>query len=82
MLLPAQLAGTVLLPPIHVHSCVEGWNSHRSFSSPKFPLASTPSPPKSQKLPLLSVQVAALSRAPGMLPAAAAPNVPYTPGWP
>jgi hypothetical protein len=80
VVLPAQLAGTVLLPPIQVHCCVEGLNSQRSLSSPKFPLASAPSPPKSQKLPLLSVQVAALSRPPGVLPGEGVPNVPYTPG--
>ena len=57
----------MLRPPIHVHCMVVGLNSHRSFSAPKFPLASLPSPPKSQKLPLPSVQVAAPSRPPGML---------------
>ena len=77
-MLPAQLAGRVLLPPIHVHCLLVGLNSQRSFSAPKFSLASNPSPPKSRKLPLLSVQVAALSRPPGMLPAEGVPNVPYT----
>ena len=41
-----------------------------------------PQPPKSQKFPLLSVQLEADARLPGMFPAANVPNVPYTPYWP
>lgn len=40
-------------PPTQVHSLVEGLYSHRS---PKVPPPYVPSPPKSHKLPLLSVQ--------------------------
>src|ERR1035437_6906878 len=73
---------TVLLPPIQAHSFVEGLNSQRSLRSPKLPLASKPAPPKSQRLPLLSVQFEAYQRLLGMFPAAGVPNVPYTPNWP
>ena len=69
-----------MLPLIQAHSLVEGLNFHRSLRYPKFPLASTPWPPKSQKSPLLSVQFEAPHRIPGMLAAAGVPNVPYTPG--
>ena len=72
----------MLLPPIHAHSFVEGLYSQMSLRLPLLLLASKPEPPKSQKLPLLSVQLEANSRLPGMFPAANTPNVPYTPGWP
>src|ERR1700676_3469829 len=75
---PPAGTGTVLLPPIHVHWLVDGVNFHRSLRKPVFPLASRPAPPKSQKLPLLSVQLTAEKREPGVLPAAGTPNVPYT----
>ena len=71
---PAWLA--VLLPPIHVQRPVLGLNLQRSFSVPPFPLVSKPIPPKSQRLPLLSVQVAGETRLPGMFPADGVPNVP------
>ena len=73
---------TVLLPPIHAHSFVEGLYCQRSLRPASLPSASTPKPPKSQKLPLLSVQLAATMRLPGMFPAANVPNVPYSPDWP
>ena len=76
MALPAQLAGTVLLPPIHVHSLVVGLNSQRSFRSPPFWFASNPAPPKSQKLPLLSLPYDVRYRPPGMFAAAAEPRDP------
>src|ERR1700738_5569399 len=41
-------------PPIQVHSSVEGLNFKRSLRYPRWPVESTPSPPKSQKFPLLS----------------------------
>src|SRR5437899_8391550 len=71
----------VLLPPIQVHSRVEGLSSQRSLKS-AVPLEVTPVPPKSQKLPLISVQLAAEARLPGVFPVAGVPNVPYTPVWP
>ena len=79
---PYLLLPSVLFPPIQVHWSVEGSISHRSLRRPQAPLASKPSPPKSQRLPLLSVQAEASERPPGMFPAAGTPSVPYTPCWP
>jgi hypothetical protein len=70
------------LPPIQAHWLVDGLNSHKSFSSPKLfvlPLASQPKPPKSHKLPFLSIQVTLLVRLPGVFPGAGVPKVPDTP---
>src|ERR1700733_4444414 len=64
-------------PLTHVH-----WPplySHKSLRSFAPPIESSPSPPKSQKLPDLSVQLTAFCLAPGMLPGAAVPCVPYIP---
>src|ERR1035438_571353 len=72
----------VLLPPIHTHTFVVGLNSQRSLRKPKLPSASLPEPPKSQRLPLRSVQLEAPLRAPGQFPADGIPSVPYTPNWP
>src|ERR1035441_9178812 len=58
---------------------VGGGYTQRSLSAPKLPLASRPSPPKSQRLPLLSVQLVASSRPPGMFVLAGDCSVPYTP---
>ena len=49
---------------------------HRSFRSASTPEESKPKPPNSQKLPLLSIQPTACSRAPGALPMAGMPCVP------
>src|ERR1019366_5034555 len=69
----------MLLPPIQVHSTEEVSNSQTSLRYPCEPPASRPSPPKSQRWPLLSVQLAAVRRLPGRFPAAGVPKVPYTP---
>lgn len=63
----AVQAGSTLLPAIQAHSPVDGLYSHRSLSNPPpmNEMESSPSPPKSQRLPLLSVQVIAHSREPG-----------------
>ncbi len=74
------LLPTVLLPPIHAHRFVEGLSSQRSLRLPLLLLASKPSPPKSQRLPPVSVQLLAAPRLPGTFPAAGVPNAPYTPG--
>src|SRR5258708_23922355 len=71
---------SVLFPPIHAHWLVEGSYSQRSLREPYLPTESAPSPPKSQRLPLLSVQLTADERFPGMFFAAGLPNVPYTLG--
>src|ERR1700722_9225128 len=65
----------VLEPPPQVHS--PDLNSQRSFISVYVLFANT-LPPKSQKLPEASVQVAGVCRGPGMLLAAGTPMVPYT----
>ena len=71
-----------LLVTVQVHSFVERLNIQRSLRTPSI-LTTVPTlpawPPKSQKLPLLSVQLTVSSRPPGMFPAAGTPNVPYTP---
>jgi hypothetical protein len=71
---------TLWLPPIHAHWFVEGLNSQRSLRTPSPPLASKPMPPKSQRWPLMSVQLEALERLPGIFPPAGVPNVSYKPG--
>src|SRR5580692_2710990 len=70
----------MLLPAIQAHSFKSGLNSQRSSRSPPVPPAPQPSPPNSQSLPLLSVQLDADVREPGELPEAGMPIVPYTPG--
>ena len=60
------------LAPITFH----GWYFQRSLSGPSVPFTSYPYPPKSQTLPLPSVQVALPPRPPGRLPGAAVPSVP------
>jgi len=80
---PENPLGMVLLPPIHVHSPVapsSGSNIHRSFRYPVVPVASAPSPPKSQKCPDASVQLTSDDRPPGMFVDEAVPRAPYTPG--
>src|ERR1700680_2335278 len=53
--------------------------SQRSPSEP-FPVASKPCPPKSQRLPCVSLQAAESQRAPGTLVEAVTPWVPKFPG--
>jgi hypothetical protein len=48
----------------------------RSIKSPPFPVASTPLPPKSQRLPLPSIQVPGEIRPPGVFVEAGVSNVP------
>ena len=57
-------------------------NFQRSLRFPNVLSVSQPDPPKSQKLPLLSIQLLVHSRPPGRLVAAGVPNTPYTPGLP
>ena len=71
----------VLLPLTQVHSFEEGVYSQRSLRSPSVPTESKPYPPKSQRLPLLSIHPIELPRAPGTFPDASVPSVPYTPSW-
>src|ERR1019366_8089856 len=66
-------------PLIHVHRSPLYFQ--RSLKNPYVPVESIPQPPKSQKSPVVSVQVAAPSRAPGVLSGAAVPWVPYVPAW-
>src|SRR5579864_1765780 len=68
-------------PLTHVHCPLLMLYFHRSFRSPPAPAESKPPPPKSQRFPDVSVQVTALSRAPGTLAGAGVPCVPYVPGW-
>src|ERR1700677_2022412 len=76
--LAVQVFGGGMAPPIHAHSFDNGKYSQRSLS------ATLPGsmPPKSQKLPLLSIQFEPSDRPAGTFPAAGPPNVPYTPSWP
>jgi hypothetical protein len=59
-----------------------GWYFQKSLSQPLELLESNPKPPKSQRLPLWSAQVAALARAPGLFVVAGVPTAPYTPDKP
>ena len=64
-------------PPIHVH-----WPPrylHKSLRYTGFPAESRPLPPKSQRSPLASIQLAAHPRAPGRFPGAGTFRVPYDP---
>ena len=64
----------VLLPLIHVHILVVGLNSQRSLRKPFGALPPGPHfPPKSQKLPLLSIQLTAPNRPPVTFVVAGAP---------
>ena len=53
-----------------------GCYSHRSLRSVELPLEFKYSPPNSQRLSLLSIQLDAPTRLPGMFPAAGTPSVP------
>src|ERR1039458_4258289 len=66
------------LPPlIQSHSLLVGLNSHKSFRTPAPLVAeSWPYPPKSQRLPLPSIQLTASSLPQGTLAALAVPCVP------
>ena len=64
----------VSLPPIHAHSSMEDLNSHRSLAIP-LPEA----PPRSQKLPTLSVQIADDSRPEGVFAGDQVRIEPYVP---
>src|ERR1700730_5115821 len=66
-------------PLTQVHAPAAGLNFHRSLRSPIPPTRSTPFPPNSQILPAASLQILAVSRPPGALPAAAVPSTPYLP---
>src|SRR5208282_3902676 len=70
----------VLFPLIHAHCWVDGLNSQRSYWSlaEKSLLSQKiePRPPKSQKLPSLSVQPMAPTRLPGLMFGANTPSVP------
>src|SRR5579864_153829 len=69
-------------PLIHVHCPLLMLYFHRSFISPLAPVAKLKKdPPKSQRSPDGSVQLTARCRAPGTLPGADVPCVPYMPGW-
>src|SRR5579864_5822502 len=68
-------------PPFHVHSFVLTEYSQRSFKYPIAPVESLPLPPKSQRFPEASIQLTALSRAPGTLPASGVFGMPYVPFW-
>src|SRR5207302_6539663 len=63
-------------PLCQVHQPVLGLYSHRSFSSPALPVESKPIPPKSQTLPLASIQLTDPFRDPGILAGSAIPWVP------
>jgi hypothetical protein len=65
---PQVSVPSTLLPAIHAHWLVAGLNSQRSLGSDK--------PLKSQRFPLLSVQVESHIRAPGELEDEGTPNVP------
>src|SRR5215831_16863906 len=74
--MPAWLA--ILGPLIQVQLLPS--NFQRSLSTSRFPVESTPNPPKIQRCPALSIHFAAPERAPGKLLGDAVPFVPYTPG--
>src|ERR1035437_718102 len=55
-------------------------NFQRSFRY-SGPLATKPSPPKSQRFPLESIQETEVDRAPGKFAGSGTPFVPYVPAW-
>lgn len=68
----------VVAPPIQVQLVPS--NFHRSLRPPKLPEESYPrAAPNSHRLPLLSIQEIASTRAPGTLDGAAVPCLPYAP---
>ncbi len=68
----------MLLPLTQVHSFEVGSNSHRSLRGPLAPSGSIRPPPKSQRLPELSVQETLESLPPGIFAVEGAPSVPKT----